>query len=125
MSNDMILVDTAGRSHRNEAQRDEIIEMINLVKNSGMNVDVEIFLVLSVTTKYKDLVAIANAYKPLENIKLLFTKADETHALGNILNMKWYTDAPLSYSTHGQNVPDDIEKLDVQKLAKHLLGGDC
>lgn len=125
MSNDMILVDTAGRSHRNEAQRDEIIEMINLVKNSGMNVDVEIFLVLSVTTKYKDLVAIANAYKPLENIKLLFTKADETHALGNILNMKWYTDAPLSYSTYGQNVPDDIEKLDVQKLAKHLLGGDC
>ena len=125
MSNDMILVYTAGRSHRNEAQRDEIIEMINLVKNSGMNVDVEIFLVLSVTTKYKDLVAIANAYKPLENIKLLFTKADETHALGNILNMKWYTDAPLSYSTHGQNVPDDIEKLDVQKLAKHLLGGDC
>ncbi len=125
LSNDMILVDTAGRSHRNEAQRDEIIEMINLVNNSGINVDVEIFLVLSVTTKYKDLVAIANAYKPLENIKLLFTKADETHALGNILNMKWYTDAPLSYSTYGQNVPDDIEKLDVQKLAKHLLGGDC
>ena len=98
--------------------------MIKLLKNSGLNVDTEVFLVLSVTTKYKDLVAIANAYSSLENIKLLFTKIDETVALGNILNMRWYTDAPLSYSTYGQNVPDDIEKIDVQKLAKHLLGGN-
>ena len=123
-SYDMIFVDTAGRSHKNQEQRDEIIEMIKLLKNSGLNVDTEVFLVLSVTTKYKDLVAIANAYSSLENIKLLFTKIDETVALGNILNMRWYTDAPLSYSTYGQNVPDDIEKIDVQKLAKHLLGGN-
>ncbi|MGN0375802.1 MAG: flagellar biosynthesis protein FlhF [Butyrivibrio sp.] len=123
-SYDMIFVDTAGRSHKNQEQRDEIIEMIELLNNSGLNVDTEVFLVLSVTTKYKDLVAIANAYSRLENIKLLFTKIDETVALGNILNMRWYTDAPLSYSTYGQNVPDDIEKIDVQKLAKHLLGGN-
>ena len=123
--NDMIFVDTAGRSHKNTSQRDEIIEMINLVKNADMALDIEIFLVLSVTTKYKDLVAISDAYKELNDIRLLFTKIDETSALGNILNIRWYTDAPLSYATYGQNVPDDIEKLDVQKLAKTLLGGEA
>lgn len=124
-NNDMIFVDTAGRSHKNISQRDEIIEMINLVKDGELGFDIEIFLVLSVTTKYKDLVAIVDAYKQLTDMKLLFTKIDETSALGNILNIRWYTDAPLSYSTYGQNVPDDIEKLDVQKLAKYLLGGEA
>lgn len=123
--NDMIFVDTAGRSHKNLSQRDEIIEMINLVKESELDFEIEIFLVLSVTTKYKDLVAIVDAYKQLTDMRLLFTKIDETSALGNILNIRWYTDAPLSYSTYGQNVPDDIEKLDVQKLAKYLLGGEA
>ena len=124
MSSDMIFVDTAGRSHKNVEQRNEIIEMINLVKQAELDVDVEVFLVLSVTTKYKDLLSIVDAYKEVEGIKLLFTKIDETCCLGNILNIRWYTDAPLSYSTNGQNVPDDIEKLDVQKLAKYLLGGE-
>ena len=29
--------------------------------------------------------------------------------LGNILNVKYLTNKPLSYITTGQNVPDDIE----------------
>ena len=57
-------------------------------------------------------------------VKLLFTKLDETGTIGNIMNMRCYTGAPLSYITSGQNVPDDIELADVQKLAKMLLGGE-
>ena len=121
---DMIFIDTAGRSHKNEEQRNEVLEMVDNVKKSDLNVDVEVFLVLSVTTKYKDLVNIADAYSSLEGYKLLFTKLDETGTLGNIINMRCYTGASLSYTTSGQNVPDDIETIDVQKLAKHLLGGN-
>lgn len=121
---DIIFIDTAGRSHKNTEQRNEVLELVENVKKSELNVDVEVFLVLSVTTKYKDLVNIADAYKELENYKLLFTKLDETGTLGNIINMRCYTGAPLSYTTSGQNVPDDIEMVDVQKLAKHLLGGE-
>ena len=55
---------------------------------------------------------------------MLFTKLDETDSVGNILNIKLYTGAPISYITCGQNVPDDIESVDVQKLAKSLLGGE-
>lgn len=79
---------------------------------------------LSVTTKYKDLINIADTYKEIDDYRLLFTKLDETVTLGNIINLKCYTGAPLSYTTSGQNVPDDIETIDVQKLAKNLLGGE-
>lgn len=121
---DVIFVDTAGRSHKNEEQKDELIELINNVKNGGYDADIETFLVLSVTTKYKDLINIADTYKEIDDYRLLFTKLDETVTLGNIINLKCYTGSPLSYTTSGQNVPDDIETIDVQKLAKNLLGGE-
>ena len=120
----MIFVDTAGRSHKNTEQRDEIIEMISNVRNSDIDADIVIFLVMSVTTKYRDMVNICDAYKSLNSYRLLFTKLDETDSVGNILNIKLYTGAPISYITCGPNVPDDIESVDVQKLAKSLLGGE-
>lgn len=120
----MIFVDTAGRSHKNTEQRDEIIEMISNVRNSDIDADIVIFLVMSVTTKYRDMVNICDAYKSLNSYRLLFTKLDETDSVGNILNIKLYTGAPISYITCGQNVPDDIESVDVQKLAKSILGGE-
>ena len=83
----------------------------------------EIFLVVSATTKYRDLLSIADAYKEMGEYKLIFTKLDETTALGNLLNLKLYTGASLSYVTCGQNVPDDIENFNPQKTVKLLLGG--
>lgn len=120
---DLILVDTTGRSHKNKEQRANLINLYNSVKKAEGDLETEIYLVLSVTTKYKDLISIAKAYEKLGSYKLLFTKLDETGALGNILNIKLLTGAHLSYTTAGQNVPDDIEIINVQKLAKQLLGG--
>ena len=120
---DMIFIDTAGRSHKNEKQHDEVVELIESIKKSNIDIDVQVFLVLSATTKYRDIINICDAYKDIEGYSLLFTKLDETVSLGNILNTRLYTNAPLSYTTSGQNVPDDIEKADVQKLAKSFLGG--
>lgn len=120
---DLILVDTTGRSHKNKEQRINITNLYNSVKKEGRDMESEIYLVLSVTTKYKDLISITKAYEKLGDYKLLFTKLDETGALGNILNIKLRTGAHLSYTTAGQNVPDDIEVINVQKLAKQLLGG--
>lgn len=121
---EIIFIDTAGRSHKNEEQRKELLEMIENVRNSFEDAEVLVFLVLSVTTKYRDIISICDAYKDLKGYRLLFTKIDETNSLGNILNIKLYTQEPLSYMTYGQNVPDDIERADVQKLAKSLLGGE-
>ena len=83
----------------------------------------EIFLVLSAATKYKDLLNIVDVYSQMGKYSIIFTKLDETSALGNILNIRLNTSADISYVTSGQTVPDDISILDAQKLAKHLLGG--
>ncbi|MBR5799943.1 MAG: flagellar biosynthesis protein FlhF [Lachnospiraceae bacterium] len=117
---DLIMVDTAGHSHHNETQKETMKEFIRSVDEK---VDKEVYLVLSATTKYKDLLSIVDAYKVVADYKLIFTKLDETTTLGNLLNVKLYTGADLSYVTYGQNVPDDIERFNPQKTVKQLLGG--
>lgn len=117
---DYILVDTAGHSHQNTEQKEVMKELIHSV--DGI-IEKEVFLVLSATTKYRDLLSIADTYSDVTDYKLIFTKLDETTTLGNLLNLKLYTGAPLSYVTCGQNVPDDIEDFNPQKTVKRLLGG--
>lgn len=114
---DLVIIDTAGRSHKNDAQVENINEIISMVE------DKDVYLVLSATTKYKDLITITNRYADIADYKIIFTKLDETSALGNILNVKMLTGADLSYVTYGQNVPMDIDELNSQQIAKHLLGG--
>lgn len=117
---DYIMVDTAGHSHQNSAQAEAMNGFIHSVDGIC---DKEVFLVLSATTKYRDLLSIADTYSAMTDYKLIFTKLDETTTLGNLLNIKLHTDAPLSYVTCGQNVPDDIENFNPQKTVKQLLGG--
>ncbi|MBQ7359683.1 MAG: flagellar biosynthesis protein FlhF [Lachnospiraceae bacterium] len=117
---DYIFVDTAGHSHQNVAQKDNMNSFVHCL--DGL-VEKEVYLVVSATTKYRDLISIADSYKEMADFKLIFTKLDETTALGNILNLKLYTGADLSYVTCGQNVPDDIENFNPQKTVKQLLGG--
>ncbi len=116
---DLILVDTAGRSHKSEEQKEDLKQIIDSVNGY----EHEIFLVVSATVKYSDLLSIANTYGELFDYNLIFTKLDETNGLGSILNLKLDTGKSLSYVTWGQNVPDDIGVLDPQIIAKKLLGG--
>lgn len=118
---DLIFVDTAGFSHKNETQRSDTKKLID---GTDVAFSKEVYLVLSATTKYKDLLDIIDIYKEIApEFKLIFTKLDETSAYGNILNVKLYSGADLSYVTNGQNVPDDIEVFNTQKVVKQLLGG--
>ncbi len=118
---DYILVDTTGHSHQNAEQQEAMKEIIHAVDES---LEKEIYLVVSATTKYKDLINIADNYSAITDYKLIFTKLDETTSLGNLFNLKLYTDAQMSYVTCGQNVPDDIEEFNPQKTVKTLLGGN-
>ena len=117
---DYIFIDTAGRSHQNTDQLEKMKEMVAALKKPE---NYQVFLVLSATTKYRDLQKIADCYGKIADFELIFTKLDETEAVGNLLNMKLYTDAPIAYVTCGQNVPDDMEAFDPQKTVKQILGG--
>ena len=117
---DYLMVDTAGDSLHNEELKQEVESFIRVLADI---MDCENFLVLSATTKYRDLIEIADAYSEVVAYKLIFTKMDETGAKGNLYNIRMHTGAPIAYITNGQNVPDDIAVFDAQKIVKHLLGG--
>ena len=87
------------------------------------DIEKEVYLVVSATTKYRDLISIADTYSQMTDYRLIFTKLDETTTLGNLLNLKLHTGADLSYVTCGQNVPDDMEQFNPQTTVKQLLGG--
>lgn len=118
---DLIFVDTAGFSHKNETQREDTRKLLQVL---GAEYQTVVYLVLSSTTKYRDLKGICDMYRSITDYSLIFTKLDETSAYGNLLNIKLYSGADISYMTNGQNVPDDIEVFQSQEIVKKLLGGD-
>ena len=117
---DYIMVDTAGHSLKNE---ELIRDVENYIRALEDLMECENYLVLSATTKYRDLIEISDAYSEMVAYKLIFTKMDETGAKGNLYNIRMHTGAPIAYITNGQNVPDDIAVFDAQKIVKNLLGG--
>jgi flagellar biosynthesis protein FlhF len=117
---DLILVDTAGFSHKNKEQRKDMEDILNAVDPAF---EKDVYLVLSATTKYRDLKAIVDIYKAFTDFNLIFTKLDETDVMGNILNTKLYANSNVSYVCNGQGVPDDFEVVNVQHVVKQLLGG--
>lgn len=108
---ELILIDTAGRSHKNSTQMAELKDFIASAEPS------DIFLVLSLTTKSNDMVEIVESYSDIPVSKLVFTKLDETSSCGAILNVINKTKKALSYITAGQSVPDDLEIANNEKLA--------
>ncbi len=113
---DIVLIDTAGRSHSNKAQFDELKALI-----AASDAD-EVYLVLSATTSSRNCREILSSYSFLSDYKLIFTKADEAPVLGIILNVRYLTGKSLSYITTGQSVPDDIETANIEKITKILMG---
>lgn len=122
---DYIFVDTAGHSHQNEKQLEDMKALLSvLTKPEGEeSVEYQCFLVLSATTKYRDLLKIADNYRAIAEYQLIFTKLDETTTLGSLFNLRLTTESSIAYVTYGQNVPDDIEPFNPQKTVKQLLGG--
>ena len=115
---DIIIVDTAGRSHKNKENFDELRRMIFAVKD----INIEKYLVLSMTTKLEDMLDIIDRFSEMCEFKIIFTKLDETLTYGSLLNICYKTGKKVDYLTTGQNVPDDIEKMEPDKAAKALLG---
>ncbi|MCR3921376.1 MAG: hypothetical protein NUK65_02525 [Firmicutes bacterium] len=115
---DIILIDTAGRSAKNFLHIAETAQYINCVPDGN------VFLVISSTTKMRDIYKITQAFKQLNYTSLVMTKLDETETYGTILNVCVLTSLPITYVTAGQNVPEDIQPADVILLAEMVLGDD-
>ena len=115
---DYIFVDTTGHSHQNEEQLAHTRKLFATLREAGK---CQTFLVLSATTKYRDLLKIVASYEGIDDFQLIFTKLDETAAMGNLLNLRLFTGTAIAFVTNGQNVPNDIEQFNPQKTVKQIL----
>jgi flagellar biosynthesis protein FlhF len=113
---DLVLIDTAGRSPKDEIRLQELKAFI-----SEASAD-EVHLVLSSVAASRTLQQIAERFATVGTSALILTKLDEANGLGNLLPVLRLSRAPVSYLTNGQNVPDDIEIADSSRLARLILG---
>lgn len=111
---DVVLVDTAGRSQKNLMQ---VSELKSLVDAAGC----ETHLVISASTKEKDLFDQIARFREANVDRLLFTKLDETTTYGTMYTVAAKTNLPISYITTGQKVPEDIEPADGVRLATLVM----
>lgn len=113
---DVILVDTTGRSSKNTMQISELRAFIQKV-----NAD-HIMLVMSGTTKNRDIQTILEGYNELAYEELIITKLDETSTYGCVYNIVKRSNKPIAYITTGQDVPDDIKVPSKNEIEKLILG---
>src|SRR5690606_11413512 len=112
---DLVLMDTAGRSPRDEVR---IQELKSLLGEAGA---AEVHLVLSSTASSNSLLGTIDRFAEIGATAILFTKLDEAASLGHLLPIVRKSQLPLSYLTDGQDVPDDIQVAQPQRLAQLLL----
>lgn len=115
---DLVLVDSAGRNFRNKLYVEELKKVIDF------NDEVETFLVLSLTSKYRDMEAIYEQFSLIDIQKLIFTKKDETSYYGAMLNMVTKYRIGIAYITTGQNVPDDIIEGSSERMIEMIVESD-
>ena len=113
---DLVLIDTAGRSPKDEVRLQELKAFLT---EAGTD---EVHLVLSSVAASRTLEQTAARFAAVGTTALILTKLDEANGLGNVLPVLRSSRLPLSYLTDGQNVPDDIEIATSPHLAKLVLG---
>ena len=114
---DLIFVDTAGKRPGDKQHKEDLLEIIRILEPD------DILLCLSATTSFASVREMVDIYGFVDDYKIIITKLDETKHRGSVLNISSYTKRPLAYVTTGQNVPDDIEVADVEKLTKQIVRG--
>jgi flagellar biosynthesis protein FlhF len=114
---DIVLVDTSGRSHRNEVKLNEIRSFAE-----SIDMEVEKVLCVSATTKRNDLDDVFHAFEVLDYDSVIITKVDETSAIGNVVNVADKYNKPISYITNGQEVPNDIAVATTDGIVELMMG---
>ncbi|MBI4577926.1 MAG: flagellar biosynthesis protein FlhF [Planctomycetes bacterium] len=111
----VILVDTAGRSPRDDLKLNELAAYLEAAGPQ------ETHLVVSATTARRDLGPVLGRYGRLRANRLIVTKLDEAVVHGTLLDMIESVPASLSYLTTGQEVPADIEPAAADRVAGLVL----
>jgi flagellar biosynthesis protein FlhF len=113
---DLVFIDTAGRSPRDEVKIRELGDFLLHARPD------EVHLVLSAAASERSLRAAIERFGRVQIDRLILSKLDEADSLGGCLGVLASSGRPLSYVTTGQAVPDDIEGAERKRLARLILG---
>jgi len=116
---DLVLIDTAGRSPRNDVRIDQLVELLRAAKPD------ETHVVLSATCSADAVRTVLEGFAHARPTAAILTKLDEASQTAGVLSAITASDEfpgiPVSYVTHGQQVPDDITTADTESLVARLL----
>jgi flagellar biosynthesis protein FlhF len=115
---DLIFIDTPGINPKDDDGIKEIKRFLEYCCPT------EIHLVLSATTKEKDLKDAIERFGSVSIKKLLFTKIDESSTYGSIINQLYRTKVPISYLANGQRIPGNIEDATLERLINLIANKD-
>ncbi len=111
----VVLVDTAGRSPKDEVRLNELSAFLSEVD------EYKLFLLIPYGARFKDALKIVESFSLKKPDGLILTKLDETDIFGLPLNLSFFLDVPILYVTTGQRVPEDIEVADAGKITRLIL----
>ncbi|MBM9590090.1 flagellar biosynthesis protein FlhF [Leptospira sp. 201903075] len=115
---ELILVDTAGYSHRKSENLEKLQEFYQVF---GEKDYIETILVLSSTVSKDNALAVAKAYEPVGYKRILLTKLDEAEFLGSVVELADTIHREFAFLSVGQDVPFDILNATKKLLAECVI----
>lgn len=112
---DYVFIDTAGRNYKESKFVEDLQDIVDF------SLDMETFLVLSMTSKEEDMRVIVDQFQAFDIEKFIFTKMDETNSIGSLFNLMKTYGYGVAYYTNGQEVPEDLEEATAGNLIDLLL----
>ncbi|MFC5588411.1 flagellar biosynthesis protein FlhF [Sporosarcina soli] len=116
---ELIFIDTAGRNYKEAKFVEDLSQLIDF------SMEMESYLVLSMTSKEEDMRVIVDQFNAFPIEKFIFTKMDETGSIGSMFNLMKEYGIGTAYYTDGQEVPEDITEADCKKLIDLLFKGEA
>ncbi|TGN13785.1 flagellar biosynthesis protein FlhF [Leptospira ilyithenensis] len=115
---ELILVDTAGYSHKNP---DNILKLREFYQAFGDKDYLENILVLSSTISSANARSVADAYETIGYKRILLTKLDEAEYLGSVVELADTIHREFAFCSVGQDVPFDILNASKKLLAECVV----
>jgi flagellar biosynthesis protein FlhF len=112
---DLVLVDTPGKSSVEPGYVEKLRDLFQL------ETPVETNLLLPLTASQDSITENLERFKPVGYQSIIFTKLDESRHYGVMYNVIDQERKPVSFVTNGQNVPQDIEKINPGRLARIIM----
>lgn len=113
---DLIIVDSTGRSQRDDENLLKMSELLDALKTD------DVYLVLSASSKQRELFKIMDEFEMFNYSKLVLTKVDENERNELILNIAMEREYPFAYFCNGQTVPTHIEPATKERAIGLILG---